>query len=52
MKHCKPIVSLLLALALALSLLTVPALAAQTSYEPTDAYALNYNGGYEGSKWQ
>ena len=52
MKHCKPIVSLLLALALALSLLTVPALAAQTSYEPTDAYVLNYNGVYEGSKWQ
>ena len=52
MKRIKPILSVVLCFALALSMLTVPAFADETGYEPTNSYALNYNGVYEGSKWQ
>lgn len=52
MKRMRPILSAVLAMLLVLSCLTVPAFAGETGYEPTDAYALNYNGVYDGSKWQ
>ena len=52
MKRMRPILSAVLAMLLVLPSLTVPAFAGETGYEPTDAYALNYNGVYEGSKWQ
>lgn len=52
MKRMRPILSVVLAMLLVLPCLTVPAFAGETGYEPTDAYALNYNGVYEGSKWQ
>ena len=45
-------ISLVLALVMVLSVLPVGALAAEAGYVPTDSYALNYNGVYEGSKWQ
>ena len=52
MKRIHSLVSAVLVLALALSMLTVPAFADETGYEPTDSYVLNYNGVYDGSKWQ
>ena len=52
MKRIKPILSAVLALALVLSMLTVPAFADETGYEPANSYVLNFNGVYEGCKWQ
>ena len=52
MKKIRSLVSAGLVLALALSMLTVPAFAGETGYEPTETYVLNFNGVYEGSKWQ
>ena len=45
-------ISLVLALVMVLSVLPVGVHAAEAGYVPTDSYALNYNGVYEGSKWQ
>lgn len=52
MKRIRSLASVVLCLALVLSMLTVPAFADETGYEATNSYALNYNGVYEGSKWQ
>lgn len=45
-------ISLVLALVMVLSVFPVGALAADTVYEPTDSYALNFNGVYGQYKWQ
>lgn len=52
MRRARSVFCLILVLLLALSVIPFGAMAAQTGYEPTNSYALNYDGVYSGSKWQ
>ena len=52
MRRARSVFCLILVLLLALSVVPFGAMAAQTGYEETNSYALNYHGVYSGSKWQ
>ena len=52
MKRVSRILAMAMAVILAISLLGVTAYADDAPYEPTDTYVLNYNGAYDGPKWQ
>lgn len=52
MKKGRIVLSWILVLTLILSLAPVAAFAAENEYEATNSYVLNYNGVYDGSKWQ
>lgn len=44
--------SMIMAILLVMSVMTIPASAEESAYVPTDTYVLDYNGTYSGAKWQ